>query len=357
MEHSIWWLFFAMAAGVGVFFSLLIFSKPEKLRRGTPALGVLVLVFSITLIQYVLHWSGNFRSFPHMAGLWKACNYLYGPLLLYFFWPEKEISHTSRLFHFIPFFLLLIAWLPFGVLPTAEKLEWMQHSSPFDTFLLPHHFLLWLLHPAVMVGSQLLYVVFFLYQTKQKAFQPLIALLFTGFVAANATYFILVKTPYFTLLWDYLISLAMTFCIFRLGLLAFHQPSYFFLPQKVQQEKYTTSSLSKVKSKKLADRIRTLVEKEEKFLESDLRLSSLAEELDASPQYVSQAVNEHFGCSFSQWINRYRIDYACTLLEKGASAKEAGYQSGFNNLSTFYQVFKKEKGIPPAKYSNKLNIY
>ncbi len=359
MEHSIWWLFFAMAAGVGIFFSLLIFTRPEKPRRGTAALGILVLVFSITLIQYVLHWSGNFRSFPHMAGLWQACNYLYGPLLLFFFWPNKKLLGISKLWHFLPFIFLLFVWLPFGILSAGEKLEWTQANSPFQTHLLPHDAFLLLLHPALMVGTQMLYVGFFFYRSKkdeseEKSFKRLIAFLFLGFVAANATYFVLVRTPYFNLLWDYLISLAMTIIIFRLGLLAFHQPTILFLPKKEQQEKYTTSSLSLAQSRVLARRIQGLVEEEEKFLEPDLRLPWLANQLDTSTQYVSQAINEYFGCSFSQWINRYRIEYACKLLQEGASAKEAGYQSGFNNLSTFYQVFKKEKGMPPAKYANEV---
>lgn len=355
MEHSIWWLLFAMAAGVGIFFSLLIFTRPEKPRRGTVALGVLVLIFSFTLIQYVLHWSGNFRSFPHLAGLWQACNYLYGPLLLFFFWPEEKTAGQWKLWHFLPFLFLLALWLPFGLLPAGEKLDWLQQDTPYQTALLPHDIFLLLLHPAVMIGSQMLYAGFFIYHSRKensdhKAFKRLIALLFAVFVGANATYFILVQTPYFTLLWDYLISLAMTLCIFRLGLLAFHQPAYLFLPKTTPHEKYTTSSLSNAQSKDLANRIRRLIENEEKYLESDLRLSWVADELNASPQYVSQAINEHFGRSFSHWINRYRIEYACKLLQEGASAKEAGYQSGFNNLSTFYQVFKKEKGLPPAAY-------
>lgn len=355
MDHNIWWLLFAMAAGVGLFFSLLIWTRPEKPRQGTPALAVLVFIFSLTLIQYVLHWSGSFRSFPHMAGLWQAFNYLYGPLLLYFFLPKTNSEKLTNLVHFIPFLLLLVCWIPFGFLSTEEKLSWVEVNSPFQTTWLPHEWFLWLLQPAIMVGAQILYAAFFFIrsnraETKEQPLKKLVAFLFGIFVAANASYFILIQTPYFNLVWDYLISLAMTICIFRLGLLAFHQPAYFFLPKIMKPEKYTTSSLSTQQSRQLARQLRDMVEQEERFLESDLRLSSLAKTLKTVPQHVSQAINEHFGCSFSQWINRYRIQYACQLLRKGASAKEAGYQSGFNNLSTFYQVFKKEKGMPPAAY-------
>ena len=357
MEQNIWWLFFAMSAGIGLFLSLILFTKPDKFRSGTLSLAIVILIFSLTLIQYVLHWSASVRLFPHMTNLWMAFNYLYGPLLLYFFLPKKISPIQWRLIHFLPAVVLICCWLPFGILPANEKLAVLDQGSPFQTSFLPHKNILWLLSPYFMVGGQVLYAAYFLYRSHKdgssdRRFRRLVAYLFAAFVVTNASYFILVQTPYFTLLWDYLISLAMTICIFRLGLLAFHSPSYFFLMKKRtgRQEKYTTSSLNNAQSKQLADRTRRLVETQESYLESDLRLPSLAEQLNTSPQHVSQAINEHFDCSFSQWINQYRIAYACQLLSKGASAKEAGYQSGFNNLSTFYQVFKQEKGMPPAAY-------
>ncbi len=360
MENNTWWLIFAMAAGVGIFLSLLLITHTAKPKHGTKSLGLLIFVFSLTLIQYVLIWSGSTPKFPHLGGLWMASNYIYGPLLLPFFFEKKSLDTKKWAWHFIPAIFLFIMWIPFGLLPGQEKIEWMQQTSPFDTFLLPNRNFLWLLHPYFMIGGQLIYSLFFLHRAfrknqKENSFRHLIAYLFAAFALANASYFILINTPNFTLLWDYLISLAMTLCIFRLGLVAFHQPSNFFISDKVSEiEKYASSSLTKNKSLKLADRIRELVESHKSYLNAELRLSSLAEKLEVPPQHVSQAVNEQFGCSFSEWVNQYRIEHACQLLKQGANAKEAGYQSGFNNLSTFYQVFKRKQGMTPAVYKHSL---
>jgi AraC-like DNA-binding protein len=57
--------------------------------------------------------------------------------------------------------------------------------------------------------------------------------------------------------------------------------------------------------------------------------------------------NKHF----SEFINTYRIDFAKKLLKETYLKIEAiAYDSGFNSLSTFNTVFKKETGFTPSKY-------
>ena len=115
MDIQIWWLFFAMSAGIGLFSALLLLTKKDKPRPGTKALAILLCVFSLTLIHYVLVWSASVPQFPHLKGLWQAKNYLYGPLLLYFFLPKETMRSKWHWLHFLPFALLFLAWIPFGL--------------------------------------------------------------------------------------------------------------------------------------------------------------------------------------------------------------------------------------------------
>ena len=360
MEHQIWWLLFAMSAGIGLFSALLLLTGKERPRHGTKALAILLIVFSFTLVHYVLVWSNNIPAFPHLSGLWQVSNYLYGPLLLYFFLPKETMKSKWHWLHFIPAAILFLAWLPFGILPAAEKMAWMETHYIFDSHLLLNRNLLWLLSPKLMIGSQIIYAAFFMVhsfrdKSGDKKFRRIIALLFSIFVAAGASYFILVNTPYFTNIWDYMISFAMTLCIFRISMLAFHEPGYFFISKKRKNKsgKYISSPLKNGQSLRLAERTKKQMEAEKIFLDSDLRLPTLAAQLGISSHQLSQAINEQFGCSFSEWVNRYRVEHACHLLSgPDVTSKEAGYQSGFNSLSTFYKVFKETKGMTPSEFRN-----
>ena len=359
MGSFLWWLFFSMAAGIGFFWGTILLFGPAKQRPGTKALGLVLLIFSLSLVHFVLVWSENVGNFPHLAGLWMPSNYFYGPLLLLFFLGKEKISWKLYSLHLIPGFLLLLAWIPFGLLPSAEKLEMLNQTLPFDTSLLLDRRLLYLTHENAMISVQLLYCFYFIWKAfslknGDSQIRKQLAFLYLIFILAQVSYFILVKWPNFQTEWDYMISFAMTLCIFTIALQSFKRPEYFFFATKRSpiDGKYTTSSLKNDQSPIIAERIKSYVESNKSFLDSELRLPILAEKLDLNSHQVSQAINENFQCSFSEWINKYRIDHACELLlSDTVSAKEAGYQSGFNSLSTFYQVFKKEKGISPAKFS------
>jgi AraC-like DNA-binding protein len=71
--------------------------------------------------------------------------------------------------------------------------------------------------------------------------------------------------------------------------------------------------------------------------------------------HCSYILNEGLGISFRDCINQYRVQYFIEqypqrryFLTLEAISKE----SGFKNESTFYKVFKKEKGVTPGRYFN-----
>ncbi|MEG2157627.1 MAG: helix-turn-helix domain-containing protein [Bacteroidaceae bacterium] len=67
--------------------------------------------------------------------------------------------------------------------------------------------------------------------------------------------------------------------------------------------------------------------------------------------YLSNYVNDYFGCNFRALINRYRIKHAKNLLNKGTtSIYEIPLACGFASKSAFYAVFKKEVGTTPMSY-------
>lgn len=119
-------------------------------------------------------------------------------------------------------------------------------------------------------------------------------------------------------------------------------------------EKYRSSSLKGVEEVKIYAQLRTLMEKDEHFLDPNLTLKTVADLLGTNTKYLSQVVNNQGGCNFQQFVNNYRVE---TVKEKLAS-KEYGnltlfgiaLQCGFKNKSTFYKVFKETEGMTPRDY-------
>ena len=68
--------------------------------------------------------------------------------------------------------------------------------------------------------------------------------------------------------------------------------------------------------------------------------------------YLSQFINDTYGCSFYQFVNRYRIEEAQRLMRECPEMKldDVATRSGFSSRSYFTQVFTKEVGFSPREW-------
>jgi AraC-like DNA-binding protein len=86
-------------------------------------------------------------------------------------------------------------------------------------------------------------------------------------------------------------------------------------------------------------------------LDKPISRDQVARVCHLSPSYFSHLIKEGTGYTYSELLNRFRIDHACSLLERSSlSASEIAYSSGFNDQSYFTKVFRKIKGMPPGQY-------
>ena len=103
-----------------------------------------------------------------------------------------------------------------------------------------------------------------------------------------------------------------------------------------------------------------LIEKKRLYRDDKLSLTSIAEQLNISANYLSQLVNELSDYNFSEFINHYRVEEAKNHLIhpdfSNYTIAGIGLESGFNSRSAFYSAFKKHTGLTPSKYRKKHNI-
>ena len=102
----------------------------------------------------------------------------------------------------------------------------------------------------------------------------------------------------------------------------------------------------------LMGRISQVMEEQRPYLNSRLRLSDLAALLDVSQNDISACINTQKGCSFSTFINGYRIDYAKQLLISQPDMKisHVATESGFTSEQTFHTNFKQITGMTPRQW-------
>lgn len=107
------------------------------------------------------------------------------------------------------------------------------------------------------------------------------------------------------------------------------------------------------KDRSLYAKIDKIVTKNKLWRQNDLSIDKLAETVGSNRSYVSRAINNCAGMSFSNYINMKRIEEATELLsgtENDMPLKALADMLGFNSLSLFSKVFQKETGVPPSRF-------
>lgn len=96
-------------------------------------------------------------------------------------------------------------------------------------------------------------------------------------------------------------------------------------------------------------------EENEKFLKSDIRLSSLAHQLKTNTKYLSILIKKRDNQNFTGYINQLRIRYIINKLRTDPKYLEykisyLAEESGYSSTQVFVIAFKKETGHTPSQY-------
>ena len=87
------------------------------------------------------------------------------------------------------------------------------------------------------------------------------------------------------------------------------------------------------------------------FLDPKLSLVKFSSIVGTNTTYLSNAVNNYFGCNFKRLINSYRVVCAKELLDgKDCPVNELFSRCGFASKSVFYVAFRKVVGMTPLQY-------
>ncbi|MEQ9425993.1 MAG: helix-turn-helix domain-containing protein [Cyclobacteriaceae bacterium] len=169
------------------------------------------------------------------------------------------------------------------------------------------------------------------------------------FLAINTIYIYVLYEMYFGSPTTY-ISMKLPVAYMFLFLLLNNVRFFIMKPHFLKSTNTHAALPNQSKVEELIQAMNCKMEEDQLYLDSNLELKELAQELGQPIRLVSEVLNTHLQKNFYQYVNEFRLKRAVDLMKSNDKLlKEIMYESGFNNKVTFSNIFKKEFGLTPSE--------
>ncbi|MBO4250072.1 MAG: AraC family transcriptional regulator [Paludibacteraceae bacterium] len=93
------------------------------------------------------------------------------------------------------------------------------------------------------------------------------------------------------------------------------------------------------------------------YLNPDFQLMDLRAVLPMNRTYLSRFIRDEFGCTFYQFVNKYRIDEAKRLMTEQPEMRlaDVATRSGFSSREAFARTFTQVTGLSPREWEKECN--
>ncbi len=363
---------------VSLWWSVMLLKEPKKLYPAKNILLFFMLASSIVFFSHVIYFSRDYKTYLAIDSIYTLCSLSVYPLFFIYvkvLTSEKGFE-LKDLLNLTPaiFFSITSGIIYILMDRSAEFIRLVLSGENLQDFELP---LIYMIQKRLLMISR---IVFFLqiliymylglralkgYRMKVSNFYSnvegrdlnwlrilTIILSFTATVSAITNFVgreIFLKGSYLVLLPASFFAVLLFF-IGHLGYKDFFSIKDYILESvenEEKKEKYNPLS-------HIYDDLIRLFETEKVFVRSDLRINELSLLLQTNRAYVSRTINEVCGCSFSDFVNKYRINEAKELMYADKTIDEIAEQSGFASTSSFIRVFKQFENITPGQYRKKV---
>jgi AraC-like DNA-binding protein len=349
----------------GLIFGIVVSSSKKYRDTGTLILAVLIVAFSLSNLQYYLANTHLVKN-RYLYGItWTPFQlamapliYCYGLKLLH---PEKRISNTRIAWLFMPFALGVIA-----VNYMKLRYNYLEDKATYLTLEAVMEFCS-IFITATLVGR----LIFKTRKTQREAkvfgvskvlpkLQWFRNILITFFLLCFVWFYVTLQMVFDDApqeIW-YFIWISLSVMIYWLGHIGIYKYGVMEERKKIRNHTLSRSSIvvvDKNKSDYLTSFEDLLVNKKY-FLNPDLTLDKVAEELNLSKSHLSRIINKEMGTSFPEYINELRVREAQFYLRHpdfgNYTLVAIGLEAGFASKTSFNNTFKKVTGMTPSEYKN-----
>lgn len=148
-------------------------------------------------------------------------------------------------------------------------------------------------------------------------------------------------------------SILFSFLLFFIGFLGYMQ-NHTVRDLEKDEIVQPTENLKQYNKTQLKENLLSLFREDRIYIRQDLKITQVAEHLKTNRTYVSKLINTEFSCSFSEFVNEYRLMEAKKSLEEDVqrtySLDYISENAGFGSVNTFIRVFREHEGITPGKF-------
>jgi len=340
VSQDLLFFFSALGAFNGILLSIYFFFFARPKHSSNYFLGGLLAALSIRI------WKSVFLFFnPELAKIYlqiglSACFFI-GPFLYLFVKSKVRESKQNQALQDAILLLLLLVIVIIGGYLYPYELNIRLWQKPLF-LLINYQWLIFILLAGFLLRSTIKKIL--LNINKLKHDEIWILSVYFGVLAVWVAYY----TSYYT---SYIVgALSFSFVLYLSIIL-------FLLRRKKinsQKQKYANKKIVKEEADRWFQKIDQLLKEKELYKDANLNLAKLSKQLQTSPHFLSQLLNDNLNKSFSQFINEYRIEAAKKMLQNDCNLKMevVAERCGFNSNSTFYTAFKKFTNTTPAKYMN-----
>ena len=354
------------------FFVLLLNKKNRSLPDGI--LAAWMLVIGIHLSSTYLYIQGYWDTYPHLIGITVPFPFFYGSML--YLYVAKSIKNDSRLrrkdyLHFLPIALSYMYMFPFYFFYTAEEKRMVDRGEIDDSGTFSNVMVV------AFIVSAIAYAVYaFRLLNRHKSMIEenfsnteninlnwlrgfiwgIIAIFITVTIVLVSRDIIGITYPFTP---EIIFYSMIVFAILALGYYGIKHENIFtdsVIVELNEKSKgsYKRSTLKEDMAKQKHEALSQLMTDEKPYLETNLTLNSLAEQLEITPHHLSQIINQFEGQNFNDFVNKYRVEEFIVRAQKDPhfSFLALALDSGFNSKSTFNSVFRKHKGVTPSQFMN-----
>jgi AraC-like DNA-binding protein len=313
----------------------------EKKKISNRYLSAFLIVVGLQLTFKVISktWVMHNALIPYVISY--KLPYLIGPLLYLFVRSRQEEKWKPlEVLHFIPFAFF-----------TAIEFFWNGPS----------------LHPYAQAAFQTISLG--VYTILALRFSNTLVKQFIAFVA-SAEFIIIVTLAimfvYYGRFPDVrLLFMVLTILIYWISYKVLSRSSLFFqaspavmaLPSR-RNVKYAHSSLKAEEATRIMNNLGALMQDAKLFADASLTIDTLADRLQTSRHHLSQVINERFHKSYGDYISELRLEEARRRLRDPANLRftiaSIALDSGFNTVSSFNELFKKQFQLTPSQYRDQV---
>ncbi|MDV3462942.1 MULTISPECIES: helix-turn-helix domain-containing protein [Weeksellaceae] len=364
---------------IAIFIALILVTKKNKSDADFILfLWLVVIAMHLLCIYFFKTYRGE--KYPSFVSLSMPLTLVHGPFL--FLYTSKKTSGKRITFydflHFTPLFLWFVFTFDFYSFNTKKQIEVFTHQGKeFDTQNIIRVIITYLSGVIYYILSLLVLIKY--HKKIKEHFSDIEKINFNWllyFIIWNFLIWIFILCNQETIAYG-LIS----FFIFWIGFFGFRQTDVFFEKnnylnhqmivnaQEVTienfgnetdlEDKHKNRLLSEEDSKIIEEKLLEYLTIHKPYLNPELTLQQLAENIDVHSNVLSYVINTTLGKNFYDLINEYRIEEFINLYQNSYdkyTILALALDSGFNSKSAFNRNFKKIKGITPSEFIAKANI-